>query len=119
RHTRSKRDWSADVCSSDLNTVDRADDEIAEFSSRGPTIDEFVKPDIYAPGTDIISLLSPGSAAETQYAEQVVDENYIQMSGTSMATPICAGIIALMLEASPDLSPNDVKSILQMTGEHV
>jgi serine protease AprX len=39
------------------------------------------------------------------------------MSGTSMATPICAGVIALMLEANPDLSPNDVKSILQMTGE--
>lgn len=36
-----------------------------------------------------------------------------------MATPICAGIIALMLEASPDLSPNDIKTILQMTGEHV
>lgn len=105
--------------SHDQNTVDRADDEIAEFSSRGPTIDEFVKPDIYAPGTDIISLLAPGSTAETQFAEQVVDENYIQMSGTSMATPICAGVIALMLEASPDLSLNDIKSILQMTGEHV
>ena len=34
-----------------------------------------------------------------------------------MATPICAGVIALMLEANPDLSPNDVKSILQMTGD--
>ncbi|QKY71406.1 S8 family peptidase [Lentibacillus sp. CBA3610] len=105
--------------SADQDTVDRSDDEIAEYSSRGPTIDEFVKPDIYAPGTDIISLLAPDSALETQMAEQVIDENYIQMSGTSMATPICAGVTALILEANPDLSPNDVKSILQMTGEPV
>lgn len=101
----------------DQDTVDRSDDTIAEFSSRGPTIDQFVKPDIYAPGTDIISLRAPGSAAETELAEQIIDDHYIQMSGTSMATPICAGVIALMLEASPALSPNDIKSILQMTGE--
>ena len=50
-------------------------------------------------------------------AEQIVDDHYIQISGTSMATPICAGVIALMLETNPDLSPNDVKSILQMTGD--
>ena len=101
----------------DQDTVDRSDDTIADFSSRGPTIDQFVKPDIYAPGTDIISLRAPGSAAETELAEQIIDDHYIQMSGTSMATPICAGVIALMLEASPALSPNDIKSILQMTGE--
>lgn len=101
----------------DQDTVERSDDEIAEYSSRGPTIDHFVKPDIYAPGTDIISLLAPNSAVETELAEQLIDEHYIQMTGTSMATPICAGVIALMLEANPNLSPNDVKSIFQMTGE--
>ncbi|TVT28956.1 S8 family peptidase [Salinicoccus cyprini] len=103
----------------DRDTVERADDTIADFSSRGPTIDQLIKPDIYAPGKNIISLLAPGSAAETQFADQVIEENYIQMSGTSMATPVCAGVIALMLEANPSLSPNDVKSILQMTGEPV
>jgi serine protease AprX len=101
----------------DRDTVERTDDEIAEYSSRGPTIDQFVKPDIYAPGTNIVSLLSPDSTVAAERAEQIVDEHYIQMSGTSMATPICAGVIALMLEANPDLSPNDVKSILQMTGD--
>lgn len=105
--------------SHDQTTIDRSDDTIAEFSSRGPTIDGFIKPDIYAPGTDIISLLAPDSTSAKEYAEHIIDENYMQMSGTSMATPICAGVVALMLEASPDLSPNDVKSILQMTGEHV
>ncbi|SOC37672.1 S8 family peptidase [Salinicoccus kekensis] len=101
----------------DQDTVERSDDAIADYSSRGPTIDAFVKPDIYAPGTDIISLRSPGSHSEMELVEQIIDEHYIQMSGTSMATPIVAGVIALMLEASPNLSPNDIKSILQMTGE--
>jgi len=99
----------------DQNTLERTDDLIADYSSRGPTIDSFVKPDIYAPGTNIISLLAPGSKLESQIPEMIIDENYIQLSGTSMATPICAGIIALMLEANPTLSPNDIKSILKAT----
>ncbi|AXI09918.1 serine protease [Oceanobacillus zhaokaii] len=99
----------------DLNTLERTDDLIADYSSRGPTIDSLIKPDIYAPGTNIISLLAPDSAIESQLPEMIIDENYIQLSGTSMATPICAGIIALMLEANPNLSPNDIKSILKAT----
>ncbi|MCJ0929988.1 S8 family peptidase [Virgibacillus halodenitrificans] len=101
----------------DQNTVTRSDAVISKFSSRGPTIDELVKPDIYAPGSNIISLLSPGSALEKQIPERVIDENYVSLSGTSMATPICAGVIALMLEANPQLSPNDIKSILQATSQ--
>lgn len=101
----------------DLNTVDRSDDHIADYSSRGPSIDSFVKPDIYAPGTNIISLLAPGSRLESELPDQIIDEKYIQLSGTSMATPICAGVIALMLEANPNLSPNDVKSILKATAQ--
>ncbi|MEC5423929.1 S8 family peptidase [Virgibacillus sp. C22-A2] len=99
----------------DQDTLERADDVIADYSSRGPTIDTFVKPDIYSPGTNIIAALAPGSALETQLPEQITDVNYIQLSGTSMATPICAGVIALMLEANPNLSPNDIKSILKAT----
>ncbi|MDY0395855.1 S8 family peptidase [Virgibacillus halophilus] len=100
---------------SDQNTENRSDDEIAKYSSRGPTIDSLIKPDIYAPGTDIISLLAAESTLEKQLPEQVIEKNYLQLSGTSMATPICAGVIALMLEANPGLSPNDVKSILKTT----
>ncbi|WP_088049911.1 S8 family peptidase [Virgibacillus dakarensis] len=99
----------------DQNTESRSDDEIADYSSRGPTIDSLIKPDIYAPGTDIISLLAPDSELEKQVPEQIIDDYYLQLSGTSMATPICAGVVALMLEANPALSPNDVKSILQTT----
>ena len=45
----------------DQNTLERADDAIADYSSRGPSIDYFVKPDIYAPGTNIIAPLAPNS----------------------------------------------------------
>ncbi|MFC3041431.1 S8 family peptidase [Virgibacillus xinjiangensis] len=99
----------------DNDTLKREDDSIAEYSSRGPTIDSFIKPDVYSPGSNIISLLAPDSAVEKQLPEQIINKGYIQMSGTSMATPICAGIIALMLEVNPHLSPNDIKSILQST----
>lgn len=101
----------------DQNTLERADDVIADYSSRGPSIDYFVKPDIYAPGTNIIAPLAPNSVTESQLPEMIIDENYIQLSGTSMATPICAGVIALMLEANPNLSPNDVKAILKETSQ--
>lgn len=103
----------------DQNTLERADDEIADYSSRGPTIDAFVKPDIYAPGTNIIAPLAPGSTIAAQLPEMIAGGDYIQLSGTSMATPITAGVVALMLEANPTLSPNDVKTILKATSQPV
>ncbi len=101
----------------DENTLTREDDEVARYSSRGPTIDLRMKPDIYSPGTDITSLTVPGSPLEKELPEQLVGEDYIRLSGTSMATPITAGVVALMLEANPYLSPNDVKSILVTTAQ--
>lgn len=101
----------------DRNTPERSDDQKAPFSSRGPTIDQLVKPDVYAPGTDIIAPSAPGSPLEKQLPENRVGEHYISLSGTSMATPVCAGVAALMLEANPYLSPNDVKSILMSTAQ--
>ncbi|MFC4077677.1 S8 family peptidase [Salinithrix halophila] len=101
----------------DKNTEDRQDDQKAPYSSRGPTFDFLVKPDIYAPGTNIVSLSVPGSPLEKQLPENRVGDHYISLSGTSMATPICAGVAALMLEANPALSPNDVKAILMDTSQ--
>lgn len=103
----------------DKNTAQRSDDEKAPFSSRGPTFDGLVKPDIYAPGTDIVSLNAPGSELEKQLPENKVGDHYIRLSGTSMATPFCAGVVALLLEANPHLSPNDVKSILMSTSQEM
>jgi serine protease AprX len=92
----------------DRDTADRTDDDVADFSSRGPTIYGIEKPDILAPGVDITSLRAPNSSlAKSQKGDQMAD--YITLSGTSMATPICAGIIALILEVNPDLTPDEVK----------
>ena len=101
----------------DKNTLPREDDTIASFSSRGPTIYNVVKPDIVAPGVNIISLRSPGSYIDKLQKNARVGEGYISLSGTSMATPICAGVAALMLENNPNLSPDDVKNILKSNAD--
>jgi serine protease AprX len=99
----------------DKNSENFSDYEVAEFSSRGPTIDGLSKPDVVCPGTDIISLRSPGSLIDKQNKSARVGSEYIALSGTSMATPICAGIAALVLESDAALSPDDVKTILKQT----
>lgn len=96
----------------DHNNVNRSNDTIAEFSSRGPTIDGKVKPDLVTPGVDIISLNAPGSFLDKTNKAARIDTNYISLSGTSMATPIAAGIIAQLLQKQPNLPPNSVKQKL-------
>lgn len=91
----------------DRGTPARGDDVVAAYSSRGPAGGS-PKPDLVAPGTDISSafehpLLPPNSDA------------YVNNTGTSMATPHVAGVVALMLEADPRLKPADVVSILHAT----
>jgi serine protease AprX len=96
----------------DKHTVGVEDDAVASFSSRGPTIDGVVKPDIVAPGVNIISLRAPGSTLDTAYPQRKVDEQYFSLSGTSMATPICAGAAALLFQAKPTATPDQVKAAL-------
>ena len=106
-------------------TVARGDDVVAPFSSRGPTnIDHAMKPDIVAPGVGIESLAAAGStlytanpASRLAGTVDTASMPYLSMTGTSMAAPVVAGTIALMLEANPDLTPNLVKAILQYTAE--
>lgn len=98
----------------DGNTIDSVDDSIAEFSSRGPTVDGLVKPDVVAPGVNITSLTSPGGK-HSKKNKSNTDPWYISMSGTSMATPICAGVVALMLQANPTLTPDEIKQYLKKT----
>ena len=99
----------------DKDTPDRTDDKIADFSSRGPTLDGFNKPDVVSPGKDIISLRVPNSYLDKQMKSSRVGKYYLTMSGTSMATPICCGLIALLLEDNPSLNPNQLKDLLIKT----
>jgi serine protease AprX len=111
--------------SSHMGTIDRGDDGMALFSSRGPTaIDAAAKPDVVAPGVGIESLAAPGSRLYASLAPYLLDgtvatpdKPYLSMSGTSMAAPVVAGTVALMLQANPALTPNQVKAILQYTAE--
>lgn len=99
----------------DANTLNPGDDWVASFSSCGPTIDDLVKPDLLAPGTNIISLRSPGSMLDKKDRGSRVDSWYTSLSGTSMATPVCAGIVAQMLQANSSLTPDQVKANLKQT----
>jgi serine protease AprX len=118
--------WVLTVGATDQHkTAARGDDTLAPFSSRGPTsIDEEIKPDLVAPGVAIESLADPSSTifranpqARLAGTVDTVAAPYISLTGTSMAAPVVAGTVALMLEANPGLTPNLVKAILQYTAE--
>lgn len=96
----------------DRRTIHPQDDQVAVFSSRGPTLDSLVKPDLLAPGTNIVSLRSQASFLDTWLAQNQMDNHYFRLSGTSMSTPIVSGVVALMLTKNPHLTPNEVKQIL-------
>ncbi len=98
----------------DRNTSEtRSDDDVANFSSRGPTIYGVTKPDILAPGVNIVSLRAPGSYLDKIQKTSRVDTDYFVLSGTSMATPICAGVVALMKQHDPNLTPLQIKTQLK------
>jgi serine protease AprX len=97
----------------DRNTSEtRSDDDVARFSSRGPTLYNVNKPDILAPGVNIISLRSPNSYLDKLQKSSRIETNYFVLSGTSMATPICAGIVALMKQQNPNFTPDQIKKDL-------
>lgn len=93
-----------------VSAVDAADAP-TWFTSRGPRIDGAAKPDLAAPGEEI---LAPNAA----YPEST-NEAYIAYSGTSMATPHVAGVAALLLDARPELGSQELKSILVGSAEDV
>ena len=109
--------------SSHMGTVHREDDTVAPFSSRGPTaVDYSAKPDLVAPGVGTESLSSPNSYLYNSRSQYLLSGTmptpwlpYLSLSGTSQATPVVSGTIALMLQANPTLTPNAVKAILQYT----
>ena len=96
-------------------TVTHRDDVATTYSSRGPTIDGLFKPDLSAPGNAIPSTLARWCWLGRNYPERKIDENYIELSGSSMAAAFVTGTAAQMLEANPKLTPHLVKVILMLT----
>ncbi|HVG18502.1 MAG TPA: S8 family peptidase [Blastocatellia bacterium] len=113
----------------------RGDDEVASYSSRGPTrgyytdavgikrYDNLIKPDLIAPGNKIIDARSPNNFLLQQSPSLGVsvssrtEHMMMYLSGTSMAAPVVAGAAALMLQRNPALTPNLVKALLEYSAQ--
>ena len=85
------------------------DDTLATFSSAGPTYEGFVKPEIVAPGGHLTGLMAFDSKIAIEHPEFHDGGRYFQMSGTSQATAVVSGVVALMLTDNPSLTPDEVK----------
>src|SRR5205085_6833610 len=116
-------------------TDGRGDESITYFSSRGPTrshstdaagvnyYDHLLKPDLLAPGNRIVAAESKGSWLVSNYPQLHTSGTgtaaFMQLSGTSIASPVVAGAVALLLQKNPGLTPPLVKAILQYTAQQV
>ena len=104
----------------DFKKIQTAGDELAGFSSRGPSrVNYDIKPEVTAPGVSILSTVPFYMNNKTGDGTKTDDYKYAyaRLSGTSMATPYVAGVSALLLQANKDLQPADVKSILMNTAD--
>ena len=127
-----------------LFTDRRSDDVVATYSSRGPTrgytadgtgrknYDNLIKPDLVAPGNKIIGASSSNPDTTNNlnnlvanYPVLAIDstvkpaERIMYLNGTSVATPVVSGAVALLLQANPNLTPNLVKAILMYTAQPI
>ncbi|MBI5031463.1 MAG: S8 family peptidase [Chloroflexi bacterium] len=111
--------------SADNGTITSLDDYQTNYSGWGKTIDGISKPDLVAPGNNIISLLSNSqSAFAIAHPDHLVtgfsgSNQYFRLSGTSMAAPMVAGATALVLQSSPTLTPDQVKFRMVKTANFI
>ena len=102
----------------DVGTATTADDVVADFTSGG---NDTRRPDVLAPGKSVVSLRVPGSYVDEQHPEGLVagDDSgrFFRGSGTSQATAVVSGEVALLLSARPSLTPDQVKAILMSTAD--
>ena len=96
---------------------DRSDDYIPDFSSRGPTPEAHIKPDLVAPGGHMTGLTRPGSTLTLDHPEYQLRTGEFVMTGSSQAAALVSGLVALLLQLEPELSPDQVKCMLTSTAE--
>ncbi len=96
--------------------------DLAYFSSYGPIIDGRQKPDISAPGMGVVSSISRWTTgnymSRLSFTEDGYSYKWSDMSGTSMSSPAVTGIVALLLQANPNLSYSQIKDILHLTARN-
>ncbi len=85
-------------------------DNISDFSSEGPLRNDTQKPDVAAPGAMIVSALSSNANFDRS---MMVNSKFVVLAGTSMATPFVSGLVALLLQRDPNLTPEAVKDLLR------
>jgi subtilisin family serine protease len=94
--------------------------QLSPFSSEGPTRIGMLKPDIAAPGQYVTAALAAGSEMATDPRYQPrhhPSAPYITIQGTSMATPFVAGVVALMLQREPRLTPEEIQQRFRITAK--
>ena len=103
----------------DVITVGATEDsrQLAVYSSKGPTHEGQIKPNVAAIGSAVMSVEAEGTG-EPAYDSNGSPNGYTSMSGTSMATPMVAGMAVLLHQANPDLQPLMIRSILETTAEY-
>jgi subtilisin family serine protease len=106
----------------DFGTANTSDDVLASFSAYGTTEAGFPKPDLVAPGKNIVSLLASNqSLLARMFPDHLVfggpmfRSDYFRLSGTSMSAAVVSGSVALLLEDEPNLTPDQVKFRLMET----
>lgn len=112
----------------DNGTADPSDDYVSTYSSVGPTlIDHVMKPDLLAPGNRLVGAIGDNANLRTDLGERLVNcdasycnDDYLEMSGTSMATPVVAATAALMIQKNPDvMTPDIIKARLMTTARKI
>jgi serine protease AprX len=102
-----------------LDTETVADDSIAPWSAWGHTADGFAKPELSAPGRYMIGAVPDGATMMRERPDHVVAPGYMQLSGTSFAAPVVAGVAANLLALHASWTPDQVKGALMSTAHQL